>query len=167
MGASCEPCCSSNGRVGETDANTMESPPKKTKTRNINTANDIAGSSTQYNNNNKNRKESVSSKSYPIDVNDSDFISDGDYPPTEDVSTTYNNSEDDENDEESAEKIINGFKNAVQNGNDSLVMQLVEEYPSLELLELTFENGDNALHVAVRNSAHNLILYLLTNGVSV
>ena len=64
-------------------------------------------------------------------------------------------------------KAITGFKDAIQKGNDSLVMYYVEEYPELDLFNVAFENGDNALHIAVRNSSYNLIYYLLTNGISV
>eukprot|EP00483_Globobulimina_turgida_P004889 UN04898 len=45
-------------------------------------------------------------------------------------------------------------------------MHFIEEYPSLELLNVQFENGNNALHIAVQNESYNLILYLLTNGIS-
>ena len=69
--------------------------------------------------------------------------------------------------DEITQKAITGFKEAVINGNDSLVMYFVEEYPDLGLLKLEFENGDNCLHVAVRNSSYNLIYYLLTHGISV
>ena len=65
------------------------------------------------------------------------------------------------------ENTMKGFKNAIENGNDSLAMFYVNEYPNLNLLNIQFENGDNCLHIAVRNHASKLIYYLLTNGVSV
>eukprot|EP00486_Rosalina_sp_Unknown_P008283 CAMPEP_0201594162 /NCGR_PEP_ID=MMETSP0190_2-20130828/191558_1 /ASSEMBLY_ACC=CAM_ASM_000263 /TAXON_ID=37353 /ORGANISM="Rosalina sp." /LENGTH=360 /DNA_ID=CAMNT_0048053657 /DNA_START=87 /DNA_END=1166 /DNA_ORIENTATION=+ len=118
------------------------------------------------------RKESLSTS-----INDeTDFATDDDYPPTEEASTTsydphytdgdHSLSYEQSLDTKSTEEIIFGFKKAVESGNDSLVMGLIEEYPSIDLLDYTFENGDNALHVAVRNKAYNLILYLITNGIS-
>jgi len=59
-----------------------------------------------------------------------------------------------------------GFREAIQNGNDSLAMYIEEEYPQLELLETVFENGDLSLHVAVQIDDHKLMLYLLTGGLS-
>ena len=65
------------------------------------------------------------------------------------------------------ESTIQGFKEAVLNGNDSLVMFYVDEYPDLDLLNLEFVNGDNCLHVAARNSSYKLIYWLLSNDISV
>eukprot|EP01083_Nonionella_stella_P026718 73593_1 len=72
------------------------------------------------------------------------------------------------------EKARKGFIDAIKNGNDSLAMHFVQEYPDLDLLLLIFEadkknkvqSGDNCLQVAVRNKHHKLILYLLDAGVS-
>ena len=68
---------------------------------------------------------------------------------------------------QSKEKVIQAFKQAISNSNDSLAIHFVDEYPELDLCNSTFENGDNCLQVAVRNSSYNLIYYLLTNGISV
>ena len=68
---------------------------------------------------------------------------------------------------ETKEKAITGFREAIENGNDSLVMYFVEEFPNLDLLQLKFENGNNCLQIAVKNKAYKLIYYLLQNGVSV
>ena len=69
---------------------------------------------------------------------------------------------------ESQQKALIGFKDAVQNGNESLVMYYAQEFSEMDLLQsTTFETGDNCLQIAVRNKSYNLILYLLTNGVSV
>ena len=65
------------------------------------------------------------------------------------------------------ERNIEGFKSAVLNGNDSLVMYYHQEYPELNLLDLEFPNGDNCLQVAVRNKSSKLIYYLLQNGAEV
>lgn len=59
------------------------------------------------------------------------------------------------------------FYSAVQSGKDYLVMHYDREFPELDLLQTTFMNGDNCLHVAVRNKSPDLILYLLSNGLSV
>ena len=59
------------------------------------------------------------------------------------------------------------FYNAVQSGKDFLVMHYDQDFPELDLLQTIFENGDNCLHVAVRNKSPDLILYHLTNGISV
>ena len=68
---------------------------------------------------------------------------------------------------ESREKAISAFKEAVLRGNETLVIYYLEEFPNLDLLHLTFENGDNCLQAAIRNSSYNLIYYLLTNDISV
>jgi len=67
---------------------------------------------------------------------------------------------------DSKQTILNGFRDAVERGNDSLCAHFVQEYPSLNLLHTQFENGDSPLHVAVRNKSYRLILYLLDNDVS-
>ena len=64
-------------------------------------------------------------------------------------------------------KIISGFKDAVNKGNDSLVMYYVQENKSLNLLDLRFPNDDTSLHVAVKNKFTKLTLYLLNEGLSV
>merc|ERR1719361_2037514 len=77
-------------------------------------------------------------------------------------------------------KAKNGFMDAIRSGNESLAMHFVTEYPNIDLISSTvFEaeenkqnpkksinNGDHCLIVAVRNLSYNLIIYLLTNGVS-
>ena len=68
---------------------------------------------------------------------------------------------------QSSEKVIAGFKDAIKNGDESLANGYIEEYPDLDLFSISFENGDNCLQVAVRNSSYKLIYYLLNNAVSV
>eukprot|EP01084_Bolivina_argentea_P104256 186689_1 len=63
-------------------------------------------------------------------------------------------------------KIQSGFREAVQHGNDSLVMYFVEEYPYIQLLHLDLFEGDTALHIAIQNLSYNLIYYLLNHGIS-
>lgn len=82
--------------------------------------------------------------------------------------------ENSENDKESSysgshavNRAIDGFKNAINIGNDSLVMYYVKEHPRLDLLDTKFSNGDGVLHIAVRKSHINLIIYLLSQDVSV
>jgi len=64
-------------------------------------------------------------------------------------------------------KAIENFHRAVRSGNGySLVMEYVQEFPELDLLETVFESGDNCLHIAVRDRNHDLIIFLLTAGIS-
>lgn len=70
-------------------------------------------------------------------------------------------------DQYSTERNKSGFLDAVEQGNDSLVDYFLREYPSLNLLEVEFENGDTCLHVAVRKRHTQLVFYLLQHGVSV
>ena len=148
MGSTCDGCCSDNSPKAETNHKRGNNPDGY-------------------------RKESSSTSIQTNDNDESDFAPDDDYSPTEDASTTYDPNNDSLSydrhsiDSEVTEKIILRFKNAVKSGNDTLAMSLVEDHPSLDLLDTEFENGDNALHVAVRNTAYNLILYLLTHGISV
>ena len=120
------------------------------------------------------RKDSLSTSNTATHDND-EFMTDDDEVSMSTVSDPNYDREHDHSmsyephsiDTKSTEEIMAGFRNAVESGNDALVMSLNEEYPSLDLLDYQFENGDNALHVAVRNKNYNLILYLLTNGISV
>jgi len=67
---------------------------------------------------------------------------------------------------ESQDEAIDAFKEAIQKGDEKTVMYYVDEFSELDLFKATFENGDNCLQIAVRNSSYNLIYYLLTNGIS-
>ena len=69
--------------------------------------------------------------------------------------------------QDTMQRVTAGFKEAVEQGNDSLTMYYVQEHPQLNLLQLRFPNGDTPLHVAVRNKAYRLIVYLLDEGISV
>lgn len=42
-------------------------------------------------------------------------------------------------------KIMDAFRLAVYNSNDSLITHYLNEYPSLDLLDAVFENGDNGM----------------------
>mmetsp|Transcript_39687 Transcript_39687/g.64956 ORF Transcript_39687/g.64956 Transcript_39687/m.64956 type:complete len:471 (+) Transcript_39687:556-1968(+) len=64
------------------------------------------------------------------------------------------------------EKVIQGFQAAVQNGNDSLCMYFVEEYPGLDLLHMDFKGGDTCMHVAVRNKSYQLVIYFINHDIS-
>jgi len=64
------------------------------------------------------------------------------------------------------EKARDLFYNAVQSGKHFMVMHYDQEFQELDLLQTTFENGENCLHVAVRQRSHDLIMYCLTNGLS-
>ena len=67
------------------------------------------------------------------------------------------------------ESIIEGFKHAIEMGNDSLIMHYIEdeEYEMIDFLDIKFKNGDNCLHTAVQNKQYNLIMYFLSQGVAV
>lgn len=62
---------------------------------------------------------------------------------------------------------MKGFREAVANGNDGLVLFYIDENPDLNFLSIDFDNGDCCLHVAVRKEHFNLIWELLELGVSV
>lgn len=68
--------------------------------------------------------------------------------------------------QDTKQRLIAGFKDAVEKGNDSLVTYYLREHSQLNLLDLRFPNGDTPLHVAVRNKAYRLIIYLLEQGIS-
>ena len=44
------------------------------------------------------------------------------------------------------QEAISGFKDAVEKGNESLVMYFVDEFPELDFINVRFENGDHCLH---------------------
>lgn len=100
--------------------------------------------------------------------NDSDSSADCNYSGTSDLSNLQiGMTNRHEPDEEEIAKTRRGFKEAIQNGNDSLAMYIEEEYPQLHLFDTVFENGDLSLHIAVQIDDHKLMLYLLTGGLSV
>ena len=82
---------------------------------------------------------------------------------TEETSSTSNN----DSSPALTAKVISAVKQAITKGNDSLLMYLVQQYPDLDLFNIQFDNGDNCLQVAVKNSSYNLIYYLLAYGISV
>jgi len=56
------------------------------------------------------------------------------------------------------------FKQAVIEGNDTMVMYLHDEHPSMDFFNVTYENGDSPLHSAARKKRYNVIDYLLECG---
>lgn len=65
------------------------------------------------------------------------------------------------------ESFMMGFHNAVDAGNDGLVLWYLDEHSDLDFLSIRFENGDDCLHRAVRNQHYQLLFELLELGVSV
>lgn len=63
--------------------------------------------------------------------------------------------------------VLQGWKDAVSSGNDSLVIHLYEEYKDHNVINVTFDNGDNSLHVACQTKKLNVAYFLLTKGISV
>ena len=82
------------------------------------------------------------------------------YEPTDPESSTVSMSQ-------SPTKIISAFREAVIKGDERLALYYIEEHPDLDLLSITFGNGDNCLQVAVQSLSHKLVYYLLLQGISV
>jgi len=66
------------------------------------------------------------------------------------------------------DKVLEGFKGAVEAGNESLVEHHLMEfkYADLELLETMWPNGDCSLHIACRSGFLELAKFLLQRGLS-
>ena len=69
--------------------------------------------------------------------------------------------------QQSTEKVIAGFFSAVRRGNDSLAEFFLAEYPSIDLLTLRTDDGNDCLQLAVHHRHHKLALFLLSRGLSV
>jgi len=65
------------------------------------------------------------------------------------------------------ESAYKSWKAAIEQGNETLAAFCVDEYPALDMFQFKWDNGDNALHVAVQQRHSRLVFYLLTNGCSV
>lgn len=63
--------------------------------------------------------------------------------------------------------IIQEFKSASKDGDETLAIKLLTEHPDLDLMNVQFDNGDRPLHAAVENQNEKLVFYLLQNGASV
>eukprot|EP00484_Ammonia_sp_Unknown_P020859 CAMPEP_0197027810 /NCGR_PEP_ID=MMETSP1384-20130603/7683_1 /TAXON_ID=29189 /ORGANISM="Ammonia sp." /LENGTH=465 /DNA_ID=CAMNT_0042456723 /DNA_START=20 /DNA_END=1417 /DNA_ORIENTATION=+ len=147
MGSYCS--CDAPDAIQQVEPDTAGKPDRKTKPGKINTKQaSYAGDDEELN--------SSSSDSEPTTSLRDEKSSRSANPSSVDTPNTQSNKE----------GVITGYKDAIQKGNDSLAMYFVEEWPDLNLLSMKFDQGDNCLHVAVRGRFYNLILYLLTNGVS-
>merc|ERR1719295_27933 len=73
----------------------------------------------------------------------------------------------DELTDEDIEGAYNSWKTAIEQGNETLAAFCVQEYPLLDMYQFRWDNGDNALHSAVRNKYPRLAFFLLTQGVGV
>ena len=89
------------------------------------------------------------------------------YTQDDEEGTEYDNSETNALSEISISKAVNNYKEAVEKGQETLVMYFVDEHETLDLLDTIWQNGDNSLHVAVQNKSYKLIKYLLEKGLSV
>ena len=58
----------------------------------------------------------------------------------------------------------NAWIEAINIGNDSLAGLYHEQYSDYNLINITFPNGDNAIHVAVKNKKDKLIKFLIDNN---
>ena len=65
------------------------------------------------------------------------------------------------------DRVRQGLINAFENGNETLVMHLIDDYPELELLSHIFENGDDCLRRAVRNEHDPLVVFCLEENAYV
>ena len=66
------------------------------------------------------------------------------------------------------QKILDGWKSAVESGNDSLVRTLFNEYSDeTDVISAKFSNGDNSLHVACNKRYYEIAYFLIQKGISV
>eukprot|EP01084_Bolivina_argentea_P001576 2909_1 len=63
--------------------------------------------------------------------------------------------------------IYDGWRKAVESGNETLASFYFEEYPSINMLDYTWNDGDTALHIACKNKKIRLVFLLLTKGAIV
>jgi len=61
---------------------------------------------------------------------------------------------------------VTEFKQAIAKGDEDKAMRLVEEYAEMDMLSVTFGDGGNCLHEAVKFKEYKVIVFLLENGVS-
>ena len=59
------------------------------------------------------------------------------------------------------------FKKAVLEGNESVIMHYISEFGDVDLLGLMFQDGQTALHLAVRQSHYGMMSILLETGADV
>ena len=62
--------------------------------------------------------------------------------------------------------VIEELREAITTGNKTMVMYFLEDDPSMDLLNVTFRNGDNCLHLAAKHSMQEIIKYLLEQGAA-
>lgn len=114
----------------------------------------------------KKRAPSMSSKPY----HDEDDSSDDDY--GYDGST----SRDDEDsksisskalDDDEIEVAYDGWKKAIESGNETLATFYFEEYPNIDFFQFKWDNADSALHIACKTKKARLVFFLLTQGATV
>lgn len=60
-----------------------------------------------------------------------------------------------------------GWKKAIESGNETLATFYFEEYPKIDMFQFKWDNGDSALHIACKNKKARLVFFLLTQGASV
>ena len=60
--------------------------------------------------------------------------------------------------------IINDFYGAIKQGNDSMVMCLMDEHRDIDFLRTSHKDTGSCLHLAVRRRAYNVIDALLREG---
>ena len=62
--------------------------------------------------------------------------------------------------------LVGDFYNALRFGGINMVQFYVQEYASMNFLELSYERNSSCLHVATKYSRHKVLRYLLNQGVS-
>lgn len=65
------------------------------------------------------------------------------------------------------EVAYDGWKKAIDSGNETLATFYCEEYPHIDMFQYRWDNGDSALMIACKNQKARLVFFLLTQGASV
>jgi len=65
------------------------------------------------------------------------------------------------------ETAYDGWKKAIEAGNETLATFYFEEYADIDMFQFRWDNGDSALHVAVQGKRARLVFFLLTQGCAV
>eukprot|EP01083_Nonionella_stella_P228961 810964_1 len=63
--------------------------------------------------------------------------------------------------------LFDEFRDAIQDGNDTMVHFYMEEYSSMDLLNLKYRNKDTVLNRAVQNQKYTVVDLLLKEGASI
>mmetsp|Transcript_67445 Transcript_67445/g.60583 ORF Transcript_67445/g.60583 Transcript_67445/m.60583 type:complete len:470 (+) Transcript_67445:27-1436(+) len=115
----------------------------------------------------KMRAQSMSGKNmneYDDDSSDDDYGYDGSTSRDDEDSKSVSSKALDDHDIEVA---YDGWKKAIESGNETLATFYFEEYPNIDMFQFRWDNGDSALHMACKAKKARLVFFLLTQGATV